>query len=96
YDRYSDRIATDEECPLVADYAGRPDEAAWPAYFVDALAWRLAAIFARAIKRDNQQADALDARCDRILFPRARLTDSQQRTACPDVAELVWVIGVDL
>lgn len=79
YDRYGDKIFTDEGEDLLADYTFRPDESLWPPYFSDALADQLAYAFALSLARDEELARILGARLDRT-WARARLSDSQQQS----------------
>jgi hypothetical protein len=80
YDRYQDRVACDAAENVVAEYAYRPPENLWPAYFVEAITTRLGAVFARALARDDDLAKRLTDECDKVLLPRARNLDSQQQT----------------
>lgn len=81
FDRYQDRVACDAAETVVADYTYRPPETLWPPYFVEAVAARLASVFARALARDDALARQLAEETDKVLLPRARALDSQQRTA---------------
>lgn len=80
YDRYGDKIFTDEDDDLVADYTFRADETAFSPDFVDALVLRLTSVFAIALNRDFTLADKMDASATRA-FAVARNADSQQQTA---------------
>ncbi len=79
FDRYGDKLFTDREGDLVADYCFRPDESRWPPYFANAVAAELAHLFALSIARDQQLADTLGRRLERT-WAMARLADSQQQS----------------
>lgn len=79
YAIFDDKIYTDWDDDLVADYTTRPDETRFPPYFRDALVARLEAIFMRAIKRNQEAAENLDKLADRAKAI-AKNTDGKQRT----------------
>lgn len=80
YDRYEDRIATNHDGDIVADYTIRPDESRWPPFFTHALTLELESIFARAIARDSDLADRKKKEAE-SAWAKARNLDSQQQTA---------------
>jgi hypothetical protein len=80
YDRYGDKIFTNEDGQLVIDYTFRAAEATWGTLFTAALTEELAAIFALALARDQGLHDTLYNKAEEVLWPRARLRESQQQT----------------
>lgn len=85
YDRYGDKIFTDEDDGLVADFTFRAEEPMFPPEFTDALVLTLGAIFAVALDRDFTLAKNLKAEADgepgRVgAWAKARLSNSQQQT----------------
>lgn len=79
FDRYGDKIFTQRDGVLVADYCFRPDESRWPPYFASSVSAELAYAFALSIARDNSLADTLGRRLERT-WAMARLADSQQQS----------------
>jgi len=78
---YGDKVYSDasKNDVVVADYIYRADETDWPSYFVIALEYVLAAIFATSIARDGALSDALESKAT-VYMAKARSTDSQQQT----------------
>ena len=81
YDVYGDKIYCNEPstATVVADYVYRPTETSFPPYFVTALEYGLAAIFAMAIARDQGMYQLLEQKSE-LYLARARRLDSQQQT----------------
>lgn len=80
YDRYADKIFTDEDDDLVADYTYRVDETKFPPLFVDALIDSMAAVFCASLAKDFGRADNLRKIAEEMSWPRAQTADSQQQT----------------
>jgi hypothetical protein len=80
FDRYEDRIACDAEDGVVIDITFRPDERYWPAYFRDLVTEKLEAVFMKAIKRDFGAERRILVDIEQSTLPKAKATDSQQRT----------------
>ena len=80
YDRFGDKIFADRDDGLTIEYVFRAEEAAWPAYFEEAIVHELAHRFSIALARDSDLKT--DLRKDLgPLWASARLSDSQQQTA---------------
>jgi hypothetical protein len=79
YDRYGDKVFTNEDDGLVADYTFRADESRFPAYFATALMTELAHGFALNLARNRDLAATL-APMVNAEWQRARTADSQQQT----------------
>lgn len=73
---YSDVSDTEE---VIADYIFRVGEEDWPSYFVIAVEYILAGIFATSIARDPNLAAILEQKAA-VFMAKARSTDSQQST----------------
>lgn len=81
YDRYGDKVFTDEDADLVADYTWRPPEERFPAQWKFALEVELQAVFAGAVAKDFELAASLRKEAVTVHWPRARTEDAQQQTA---------------
>jgi hypothetical protein len=81
YDIYGDKIFTDEDDDLIADYTFRAPEAKFPPAFTEAFVVELAAGFAFSIARNRELSKDLHSRADEVLWPKARSIDSQQQTS---------------
>lgn len=86
YDRYEDRIATDYNGTVVAEYTFRAPEVLLPPYFINAFTTELAAFFARSIRRDEAEGKRLDDLVNGTigkpgLWAKAKNLDSQQQSA---------------
>ena len=80
YDRYGNSIFCDlgaDDRP-VADYTYRADELVWPAFFVEAVVYDLAAKFAAAITRSADMAK-LKAEEALMKLAEAKVLDAQQQ-----------------
>lgn len=73
---YADTTTTDT---VVADYTFRQTEEFFPSYFVMAVAYSLAQIFATSIARDGSLTQTMATLADRAML-KARSVDSQQQT----------------
>ncbi len=80
YAVYGDKVFSNEDADLVAEYTFRQVETKWPAYFTELLVSELAANFAMALARDSGLANMHATEAARVHWPRARLADSQQQT----------------
>lgn len=80
YDVLSDKVFTDAQGPLVAEYSFRPEERLWPGLFLGAFTSELASVLAVGMLDNDEKADFELKRAQR-QWPRAFLADSQQRTA---------------
>jgi hypothetical protein len=81
YDIYGKQIycnATSTDT-VVLDYTERAIEVDWPPYFVMAMAYAMAQVFALSIARDEGMASIMENRSE-VLFMKARHKDSQQQT----------------
>ena len=76
YQTYGDKIYcdTDTSSEVVLDYTFRATEQNWPSYFVVAVQFELAAIFASSLAQDASLAQLM------VSMMRARTLDSQQQT----------------
>lgn len=81
YDRYGDKLVTDDADGLVVDYLFRPDETAWPPYFAELVVQELAAALAMGLARDPDLGQALKRQAQADQWPRARSRDSQAQTS---------------
>lgn len=81
YQTYGKKLFCDaaSTSTLVLDYTYRPDEADWPSYFIVALEYELASMFAASLARDNQLAQLMDSQA-RLKIVAARNIDAQQQT----------------
>jgi len=73
---YADTTATDT---VVADYTFRQTEEFFPSYFIMAVAYGLAQVFATSIARDGSLTQTMATLADRAML-KARSVDSQQQT----------------
>lgn len=81
FEIYEDKLYShNSTCSI--DYVFRPESGSFPAYFVSALATRLAAEFAISITNNQSLAELMEAKAQRDLSA-ARFKDSQGR---PNVA----------
>ena len=64
---------------VVADYTFRQEEQFFPSYFIMAVAYSLAQIFATSIARDGSLTQTMATLADRAML-KARSVDSQQQT----------------
>ena len=74
---YADTTTTDT---VIADYTFRQTEEFFPSYFVMAVAYSLAQIFATSIARDGSLTQTMATLADRAML-KARSVDSQQQTS---------------
>ena len=81
YQIYGDMIYADTTTSdtVVADYTFRQTEEFFPSYFVMAVAYSLAQIFATSIARDGSLTQTMATLADRAML-KARSVDSQQQT----------------
>ena len=81
YQTYGNKIFADTSISdqLVLDYTYRADEVDWPSYFVMAVQFELASIFAAALARDAQLSQLMNQQ-SQLSMMRARNLDSQQQT----------------
>jgi hypothetical protein len=81
YDTYGDKVFCDasENEELIADYIYRADEADWPSFFVIAVEYAMAAVFAVSIARDSGLASLMEQKAQFYMI-QARRLDSQQQT----------------
>lgn len=81
YNIYGDKIYADtaDADQVVADYTFRANEEDWPSYFIIAVEYALAAIFATSIARDNALAGLMNSAATNAMA-KARSLDSQQQT----------------
>ena len=73
---YADTSTTDT---VVADYTFRQTEEFFPSYFIMAVAYGLAQVFATSIARDGSLTQTMATLADRAML-KARSVDSQQHT----------------
>lgn len=78
---YGDKLFCDEDADVVLEYVFRQTEASFPPYFSEALVMELAGLFAAALNRDTALAQNYLGEARQVLWPRARLLDSQSQTA---------------
>ena len=74
---YADTTTTDT---VVADYTFRQQEQFFPSYFVMAVAYGLAQVFATSIARDGSLTQTMATLADAAMR-KARSVDSQQQTS---------------
>jgi len=81
YQIYGDKIFSDTTTndSLIVDYTFRAEEENWPSYFVIAVEYALANIFATSIARDASLAQLMQASATQTMA-KARSLDSQQQT----------------
>ena len=73
---YADTTTTDT---VIADYTFRQTEEFFPSYFIMAVSYSLAQIFATSIARDGSLTQTMATLADRAML-KARSVDSQQQT----------------
>ena len=73
---YADTTTTDT---VVADYTFRQTEEFFPSYYIMAVAYGLAQVFATSIARDGSLTQTMATLADRAML-KARSVDSQQQT----------------
>jgi hypothetical protein len=81
FELYEDRILTDYDGDIWADYTFRPETAKFPPLFINALVFDLAASFKQALADDQKVAQALRQEAQAIWWPKAQSADAQSRTA---------------
>lgn len=81
YTVYGDKVFSDSTSSdtLIADYTYRAEETNFSSYFILALEYSLASIFATAIARDDNLMKIMEEKA-RLLMAQARNLDSQQQT----------------
>ena len=81
YTVYGDKVFSNVSSgdTVIADYIFRAGEEDWPSYFVIAVEYILASIFATSIARDANLAAILEQKAN-VFMRKARSTDSQQST----------------
>lgn len=75
---HQDRILTDADAPLVADYTFRADESAWPPAFTQCMVFAIASKLALII---SENAELSMAMARQVSWAGARTGDSQSQTA---------------
>lgn len=82
YDTYGDKVFCDasENEELIADYIYRADEADWPSFFVIAVEYAMAGVFAVSVARDSGLANMMEQKAQFYMI-QARRLDSQQQTS---------------
>ena len=81
YQIYGDKVFSDTTTSdsLIIDYTFRANEENWPSYFVIAVEYALANIFATSIARDASLAQLMQSAGTQTMA-KARSLDSQQQT----------------
>jgi hypothetical protein len=81
YQTYGNKIYSDSSvsAELVLDYTFRASEQDWPSYFIIAVQYELASVFAVALARDSTLAQLMSQQAQ-IAMAKARTLDSQQQT----------------
>ena len=81
YQTYGDKIYADTSTTdsLIADYTFRVGEDKFPSYFILALEYSLASVFATSIARDANLANLMTNAASNAM-PKARSLDSQSQT----------------
>jgi hypothetical protein len=81
YDIYGDKAFCDATASdvLVCDYIFRADESNWPPFFVIAVEYMVASMFATSVARDSQLASLMEQKAN-FHMVQARRLDSQQQT----------------
>ena len=81
YQIYGDKVFSDSTTSdsLIIDYTFRANEENWPSYFVIAVEYALANIFATSIARDASLAQLMQSAGTQTMA-KARSLDSQQQT----------------
>lgn len=82
YDIYGSKVFCDasENEELVCDYVFRAEENTWPPYFVMAVEFMVASVFAISVARDAQLATIMDGKANLQLAQARRLHSQQQTT----------------
>ncbi len=82
YNVYGDKVFSDSTTTdtLIADYTFRQTEEFFPSYFVMAVAYGLAQVFATSIARDGSLTQTMATLADAAMR-KARSVDSQQQTS---------------
>lgn len=82
YDTYGSKVFCDAASAdsVVADYTFRADEVNWPPYFVVAVEFTMASVFAAAIARDASMSNMYEQKA-LLAMAKARGLDSQQQTS---------------
>jgi len=81
YQSYGDKIFCDagSNDSLILDYTFRVDEEFWPSYFIIAVEYALASVFAVALARDASLSQLMEQK-GLMAMAKARGLDSQQQT----------------
>jgi hypothetical protein len=81
YQTYGDKIFCDtsDTSEVVLDYTFRASEQDWPSYFVVAVQFELASVFASSLAQDASLAQLMGQQAQ-LTMMRARTLDSQQQT----------------
>ena len=81
YQSYGDKIFCDADSSdsLILDYTFRVDEEFWPSYFIIAVEYALASVFAVALARDASLSQLMEQK-GLMAMAKARGLDSQQQT----------------
>lgn len=82
YQTYGDKVycGADQNAEVVLDYTFRAGEQGWPSYFVIAVQYQLATVFASSLAQDANLAQLMGQQAQ-VSMTRARSLDSQQQTA---------------
>jgi len=82
YDIYGSKVFCNagENDELVCDYIFRAEENTWPPYFVMAVEFMVASVFAISVARDAQLATIMDGKANLQLAQARRLHSQQQTT----------------
>jgi len=81
YQTYGDKVYCDTEVSseVILDYTFRAQEQDWPSYFVVAVQYELASVFASSLAQDASLAQLMGQQAQ-VAMMRARTLDSQQQT----------------
>ena len=81
YQTYGDKVycGADQNAQVVLDYTFRASEQSWPSYFVIAVQYQLATVFASSLAQDANLAQLMGQQAQ-VSMTRARSLDSQQQT----------------
>tara|TARA_R110000764_G_scaffold16369_3_gene45817 strand:+ start:596 stop:1189 length:594 start_codon:yes stop_codon:yes gene_type:complete len=81
YQVYGDKVFSNLSTAdvVIADYTFRAQELNWPSYFVLAVEYSIAVVFATAIARDSSLATLMASQAEKAMA-KARNLDSQQST----------------
>lgn len=82
YQIYGSKVFSDTSPSdiVIADYSFRADEQDWPSYFIIAVEYSLAVVFATSIARDSTLASIMQGQAQNAMA-KARSLDSQQQTS---------------